>query len=225
MRYCFFILLIILWCGCRGGCKFPAPYKPNDPPHATFEFEFDGRVEKLEDAFYSANLQYVEVDYNNEWQHLPTFRFTISRPDTTVTYVASLADCQSIYYLVKWNDDWKCNSSSVLVNEYFSNIDSLPPAAARRLFSQTVIRPLKEIMDTMKVEYHWVIEKSPDSTIVKILDHNNSLRKSHFFSMDSIGNSIAEKEMHSYVRDSIIHYKYNQQQRYVYLERRHASLR
>ena len=72
-------------------------------------------------------------------------------------------------------------------------------------------------------EYHWKIEKTKDTTYVKILNQMNLLRKLYIYSLDTIGNSIAEKEMFNYLGDSTIHYKKCQSQRFVYLESKEVT--
>ena len=51
-----FILIITLF-----GCDFKVPQIVNDPPSSEFSFGFKGRLEKLEDAFYSSNFNYKEL--------------------------------------------------------------------------------------------------------------------------------------------------------------------
>jgi hypothetical protein len=100
LRLLLLLLLISLF-----GCDFKVPQIVNDPPSSEFSFGFKGRLEKLEDAFYSSNLNYKEFNYSAHLQKDPEYEFTIRRSDTTVSYILTLQDCQSIYYLVKWNDN------------------------------------------------------------------------------------------------------------------------
>jgi len=200
------------------GCDFKVPQIANDPPRSEFSFGFKGRLEKLEDAFYSSNFRYKEFSYSTNLQKDPEYEFEISRSDTTLNYVITLQDCQSIYYLVKWNDDWKCDSSYIHIDKYTSNKDSIPESVAKAIFNEQIIIPLKQRFDSMPSDYHWKIEETKDTTYVRILNQNNSLRKLYIYSLDTIGNSMAEKEIFNYLGDSTIHYRKSQSQRFVYLE-------
>lgn len=200
------------------GCDFKMPQIANDPPSSAFSFGFKGRLEKLEDAFYSSNFDYTEFNYLTNWQKDPEYGFTLTRSDTILNYVITLQDCQSIYYLVKWNDNWNCDSSYIHIDKYSSNKDSIPENVIKSIFNEDIIKPLNRKFNTMVNEYHWTIEKTKDTTYVKILNQKNSLRKLYIYSFDTIGNSFAEKEMFNYLGDSTIHYKKSQSQRFMYLE-------
>ena len=205
------------------GCDFKVPQIVNDPPSSEFSFGFKGRLEKLEDAFYSSNLDYNEFNYSTNLQKDPEYEFTLTRSDTILSYVITLQDCQSIYYLVQWNDNWNCDSSYIHIDKYSSNKDSIPESIAKSIFAEDIIKPLNRKFSTIVNEYHWTIEKTKDTTYVKILNQNNSLRKLYLYSLDTIGNSIAEKEMFNYLGDSTIHYKKSQSQRFVYLESKEVT--
>jgi len=200
------------------GCDFKVPQIVNDPPRSEFSFGFKGRLEKLEDAFYSSNFSYKEFSYSTNLQKDPEYEFEITRSDTTLNYLITLQDCQSIYYLVKWNDNWNCDSSYIHIHKYLSNKDSIPESVAKSIFNEEIITPLKHRFNSILNDYHWKIEKAKDTTYVKILNQNNSLRKLFIYSLDTIGNSIAEKEIFNYLGDSTIHYRKSQSQRFVYLE-------
>ena len=211
------LLILILTTGIFG-CDFTLPQIVNDPPRSEFSFGFKGRLEKLEDAFYASNFNYKEFNYSSSWQKDPEYGFTITRSDTILDYIITLQDCQSIYYLVKWNDNWNCDSSYIHIDEYSSNIDSIPESIAKAIFNEEIIKPLKQKFASIPNEYHWKIEKTKDTTYVRILNQNNSVRKLYVYSLDTIGNSIAEKEIFNYLGDSTIHYKKSQEQRFMYLE-------
>jgi len=200
------------------GCDFKVPQIVNDPPSSEFSFGFKGRLEKLEDAFYSSNLKYKEFNYSTNWQKDPEYGFTIIRSDTTINYIITLQDCQSIYYLVKWNDNWNCDSSYIHIDNYSSNLDTISEESAKSIFKEEIIIPLRQRFNTLPNNYHWQVEKSNDTTYVKILNQENFLRKLYIYSLDTIGNSIAEKEVFNYLGDSTIHYKKSQSQRFMYLE-------
>ncbi len=205
------------------GCDFKAPQLVNDPPSSKFSFGFKGRLEKLEDAFYTSKFSFQEFDYATKWQREPAYGFTLNRADTILNYVVTLQDCQSMYYLVKWSDDWKCDSSYIHIDQYSSNKDSISESRAKTVFLEEIIQPLNRNFSSLTNEYHWVVEKTKDTTYVRILDQDNSLRKLHVFSMDTIGNSIAEKEIFNYLCDSTIHYKYSQSQRFMYLQSKQVT--
>jgi hypothetical protein len=190
----------------------------NDPPSSEFSFGFKGRLEKLEDAFYSSNLNYKEFNYSAHLQKDPEYEFTIRRSDTTVSYILTLQDCQSIYYLVKWNDNWNCDSSYIHIDQYSSNLDTISEDNAKSIFNEEIVIPLRQRFNSLKNDYHWEVEKFNDTTYVKILNQENSLRKLYIYSLDSIGNSIAEKEVFNYLGDLTIHYKKSQSQGFMYLE-------
>ena len=200
------------------GCDFKVPQIANDPPHSEFSFGFKGRLEKLEDAFYSSKFNYKEFDYSSNLQKDPEYEFEIIRSDTILNYVMTLQDCQSFYYLVKFNDNWNCDSSYIHIDKYSSNKDSIPESIAKSIFNEEVIKPLKQRFNSIPNDYHWNIEKTKDTTYVRILNQDNSLRKLYLYSLDTIGNSIAEKEIFNYLGDSTIHYRKSQSQRFVYLE-------
>lgn len=193
-------------------------YLPNDPPKNKFGFGFKGRLERLEEAFYSSKLNYVERDFSQYLQISPEYEFVIIHSDTTINYVVTLSDCQSIYSLVKWNDNWKCDSSFIIVRNFSSNIDSLPDAEAEKIFKNEIIVPLSKQLDSVKNNYRWVIEKKQDTVFVKIVNQNDSLRKLYIYSFDSVGNDIAEKEIINYLGDSTIIYYNSPQQRYIYIK-------
>ena len=202
-------ILLILLVGC---------YVPNDPPTSEFSFEFKGRVEKLEDAFFNSNLNYNDIP-SNGFQRLPEYSFEINRRDTVIEYKVTLSDCQSIYSLVKWNDDWKCESSYVQIWDFTHNLDTLPIKKAKEIFKNEIISKLKPVFNNLTDEYRWEIKRfNEDSVFVDILNQNNELRKRHYYSMDTIGNSIANKKILSFVGDSVIIYKKNASQRYMYFE-------
>lgn len=211
-------LLFLLLITSTFGCDLKIPQIVNDPPSSEFSFGFKGRLEKLEDAFYTSKFNYKEFDYSTNWQKDPEYGFTLTRSDTILNYVITLQDCQSIYYLVKWNDNWKCDSSYIHIDKYSSNKDSISESIAKSIFNEEIIKPLNRKFNSMHNEYHWTIEKTKDTTYVKILNQNNSLRKLYIYSFDNIGNSIAEKEMFNYLGDSTIYYKKSQSQRFIYLE-------
>lgn len=191
---------------------------PNDIPNSEFSFEFTGRVEKLEDAFFNADLNYEDIP-SNGFQKRPEYAFNIKRNDTIIDYKAALSDCQSIYSLAKWNDDWNCESSYVQVWNFKHNLDSLSVYKAKEIFNDEVITKLKPIFESLTDEYKWEIRRfNEDSVYVDILNQNNELRKRHYYSMDTIGNSIANKKIVSFVGDSVIIYKKNASQRYMYFE-------
>ena len=203
-----YILLILL-----NGC-----YVPNDGPKSEFSFGFDGRVERLEDAFFSSKLNYKENDLK-DWQMVQEYLFEIKRNDTIIDYKVTLGDCQSIFSLVKWNDDWKCDSSYVVVREFKHNLDSLPIKKAKEIFDVAVINKIRPNYNNLTSMYRWEVKRiKEDSVIVDILNQNNKLRKRHFFSMDTIGNSIKNKKIVSFVGDSVIIYTKMESQRFMYLE-------
>ncbi len=208
-----FLMIFLIW-----GCDFKIPQIVNDPPRSKFSFGFKGRLEKLEDAFYSSNLKYREFNYSTNWQKDPEYGFTIVRSDTVIDYIITLQDCQSIYYLVKWNDNWKCDSSYIHIDKYSSNLDFISKDKAKSIFNEEIIVPLRQKFGSLANDYHWKIEKLNDTTYVKILNQNDSLRKLFIYSLDTIGNSIAEKEIHNFLGDSIIYYKKSQSQMFMYLE-------
>jgi hypothetical protein len=202
--------------GCKG--KIPIPYIPNNPPKSVFSFEFEGRLEKLEDAFYSLKLNYKERSFSGFLQKTPEYEFQLKRNDTVINYVVTLEDCQSIYYLVHWNDDWKCDSSNIHILHYSATVDSIPERIAQSFFKEEVIDKVSQRMRTVLNEYHWKIEKNADTTFVYILNQNNSLRKTYIYSLDSIGHSVAEKKIISYLGDSTIIYQNDPDQRFMYLK-------
>jgi hypothetical protein len=210
-----YLIICLLFTGCKG--KFSIQI-PNDPPRSKFSFEFTGRLEKLEDAFYSAKLNYRERPLPGLSQNTPEYEFQIKRNDTVINYVVTLEDCQSIYYLVKWNDDWKCNASNIHILDYSTNVtDSLPMEVIRSFFKQEVIDRVSERFRTISNEYHWKIDKRADTTFVYILDQNKSLRKTYVYALDTIGHSIAAMKIINYLGDSTIIYKTDPGQGYVYL--------
>lgn len=215
--------LFLLLIASISGCDFKAPQLANDPPSSKFSFGFKGRLEKLEDAFYTSKFNYKELDYSTKWQKEPAYSFTVNRADTILNYVVTLQDCQSMYYLVKWSDDWKCDSSYIHIDRYSSNKDSISEGTAKAIFQEEIIQPLNRNFSSLTTEYHWIVEKKKDTSYVRILGQDNSLRKLHVFSMDTIGNSIAEKEIFNYLGDSTIHYRYSQSQRFMYLESKQVT--
>lgn len=202
-------LFLILFAGC---------YLPNDPPKNEFAFGFHGRLERLEDVFYSANLNYRERNFSQHLQSSPEYEFVIIRSDTTINYVVTLSDCQSIYSLVKWNDNWNCDSSFIIVKKFSSNIDSLPTFEAETIFKNEIVAPLTDRLDSVINNYRWTIEKKQDTVLVKILNQKDSLRKLYIYSFDSVGNDIAEKQIINYLGDSTIIYQKSPEQMYVYLK-------
>ena len=114
----------------------------------------------------------------------------------------TLEDCQSIYYLVKFNNDWKCDSSYVHIDKFSSNVDSLPRSTAKSILKSEVIDRLTDKFNVMTNSYRCIIEKKQDTVLVKILNQKDSLRKLYVYSFDSVGNSIAEKEIINYLGDS-----------------------
>jgi len=203
------LLFLLLFDGC---------YLPNDPPKNEFAFGFQGRLERLEDAFYSSNLNYTERDFSQHLQISPEYEFVIIRSDTTIKYVVTFSDCQSIYSLVKWNDNRNCDSSFIIVREFSSNIDSLPTSTAETIFKKEIVTPLSSRLDSVTNNYRWIIEKKPNTILVKILNPKDSLRKLYIYSFDSLGNDITEKQIINYLGDSIIIYQKSPEQRYVYLK-------
>jgi hypothetical protein len=211
-------LLLLLLIISTFGCDFKGLRIANDPPSSEFSFGFKGRLEKLEDAFYISKFDYKEFDYSTNWQKDPEYGFLLTRSDTILNYVITLQDCQSIFYLVEWNDNWNCDSSYIHIDKYSSNIDSIPESIAKSIFYDEIIKPLTQKFSSMTNDYHWKIEKTKDTTYVKILNQNNLLRKLYIYSLDTIGNKISEKEMFNYLGDSTIHYKKSQSQQFMYLE-------
>ncbi len=136
------LLLTLIFITTIFGCDLKGPQIANDPSRPEFSFGFKGRLEKLEDAFYASNFKYKEFNYSTNWQKDPEYGFTISRSDTILNYIIALQDCQSIYYLVKWNDDWHCDSSYIHIAKYSSNIDTIPESIAKSIFYEGVIKPL-----------------------------------------------------------------------------------
>ena len=146
------------------GCDFNIQIA-NDPPSAEFSFGFKGRLEKLEDAFYSTGFDYKEFNYLTNMQKDPEYEFAITRSDTILNYVIILQDCQSIFYLVEWNDNWKCDSSYIHIDKYSSNIDAIPQSIAKAIFYEEIIEPLIQKFNSMPNDYYWKIEKTKDTTI------------------------------------------------------------
>lgn len=203
-----YILLILL-----SGC-----YVPNDPPTSDFSFEFNGRVEKLEDAFFSADLDYKENSFKS-LQKAPEYLFKIIRNDTLIDYTVTLSDCQSIFSLVKWNEDWKCNSSYVRIWNFKHNLDTLSTNYAKKIFDEEIINKIRPIFNNLTIEYRWEINRiKEDSIVVNILNQNNELRKRYYYSMDTIGNSIANKKIVSFIGDSVVIYTKMESQRFMYIE-------
>jgi hypothetical protein len=205
------------------GCKIPAFQMANEPRRAAFTFGFPGRLENLEDAFFAAKLQYAELDFKEHWQRKPQYEFTVTRGDTILRYIISMEDCQSFYYLVQYNTNWNCDSGYLNVDRYTANIPTMPPVRARSIFEEEVIRLLKMHFYPVKSEYHWKIEKVQDTTYVKVVDHLHDLRKMYIYSMDTVMNHLAEKEIYNYLGDSIIHYRRLESQRYVYIESKEVT--
>ena len=208
-------LKILLLSIAISGCKL---YVPNNSPKSKFGFAFQGRLERLEDAFYSLNLAYRERDFETYLQISPEFEFEIVRSDTTINYVVTLGDCQSIYSLVMWNDNWNCDSSHIIIKTFSSNIDSLPTTEAKSIFEKEIIVPLTNRLNSVTNDYRWTVEKKQDTVFVKILSRKDSLRKLYIYSFDSIVNDIAEKEVINYLGDSTIIYYKSPEQRFVYLK-------
>ncbi|WP_299126238.1 hypothetical protein [uncultured Winogradskyella sp.] len=193
-------------------------YVPNDIPNSEFSFEFNGRVEKLEDAFFNSNLNYKDIP-SNGFQKRPEYKFHIKRNDSIIDYNVALSDCQSIYSLVKWNDDWNCKSSYLQVWNFTHNLDSLSIKKAREIFNDEVITKLKPIFKSLTNVYRWEVKRfSEDSVYVDILNQKGELRKRHYYSMDTIENSIVNKKIVSFVGDSVTIYRKNASQRYMYFE-------
>jgi hypothetical protein len=203
------LLLILITTGC---------YIPNDPPKSEFSFGFPGRVERLEDAFYSSALNYKERDFNQYSQKTPEYEFVVTRSDTTINYVVTIQDCQSIYYLVQFNDNWTCDSSFIHVDKFSSNIGSLSLPDAKSIFKTEIIDRLTGKFNAIGNRYYWAIEKKQDTVFVKILDQKNSLRKLYVYSFDSVSNAMAQKQFISYMGDSTMIYQNDPGQRYVYLK-------
>lgn len=197
---------------------FVGCYLPNDPPKSEFSFGFPGRLERLEDAFYSSTLTYRERDFNQHLQSTPEYEFIIVGSDTTINYIVTLVDCQSISSLVKWSDNWNCDSSYIIIKKFSSNIDSLPNSEAKSIFKKEIIDHLTDKFNSVTNNYRWTIEKKQDTVLVKILNQNDSLRKLYIYSFDSVGNDIAQKEIINYLSDSTIIYQNSPEQRYVYLK-------
>ena len=203
-----YILLLFL-----SGC-----YVPNDGLKSEFSYRFDGRVEKLEDAFFSTKLNYKENDLK-DWQMVQEYLFEIKKPDTIIDYKVTLGDCQSIFSLVKWNDDWKCDSSYVVVREFKHNLDTLSTKKAKEIFDIEVINKIRSNFNNLISEYRWEVKRiKENSVIVNILNQDNKLRKRYFYSIDTIGNSIANKKIISFIGDSVIIYTKMESQRFMYLE-------
>lgn len=216
MRKLKLILLILILSSFA--CKFSIPQIVNDPPKAQFSFGFKGRLEKLEDAFYQSNLKFTEFDYVSKLQTVPVYGLTLINGDTSLRYEFILQDCQSMHYLITLNDNWHCDSSYVHVEKYETNIDSLPERIAKLIFYEKVIRPLLNDFSKIPNDYHWEIKNENDTTYVQVLNQAKKLRKLYVYSFDSIGNSLAQKEIINYLGDSTIYYKKSPGQRYVYLE-------
>ncbi len=195
-------------------------YLPNDPPKSEFAFAFPGRLERLEDAFYASKFDYKERDFLQHLQQSPEYEFTIVRADTVINYVLRLGDCQSIYSLVKWNENLPCDSSNIIIRKFSSNIDSLPASVAEAVFKQEIIDPMIEKFNAIKNTYRLVMEKKNDTVLVKILNQEDSLRKLYIYSFDPVGDDIAEKQIINYLGDSTIIYHKSPEQRYVYLKRK-----
>ena len=200
------------------GCDIKVPQIVNDTPSSKFSFGFKGRLEKLEDAFYSLNLKYKELSYSANLQKEPEYEITIIRSDTALKYIITLQDCQSIYYLVNWKDNWNCDSSYIHIDEYSSNLDTISEETVKAIFNTEIIIPIRHKFNTMVNDYRWEVEKSNDTTYVKILNQENILRKLYIYSLDSTGNSLAEKEVFNFLGDSTIHYKKSPSQRFMHLE-------
>lgn len=205
------IFLSLLFIGC---------YVPNDPSsRLEFSFGFKGRLEKLEDAFFNTNLEYKEFRFDRKNQSRPEYLFTINKNDTVVDYTISLFDCQSIFSLVKWNNDYKCDSSYVSILDYKHNLDTLPMSKAKKIFNDSIITSVRINHEKITDSYHWNIKRfGEDSVIVDILNQNKILRKRYFFSLDTIGNSIEEKEIVNHIGDTVIIYKNKEKQRFMYIE-------
>ena len=208
------LFLILFVSGC---CYFPM-YVPNNPPSSEYSFGFHGRVERLEDAFFSSGLSYKERDFNEHSQRTPEYEFVIIRSDTTIKYVVTLEDCQSIYYLVKFDANWNCDSSHIHIDKFSSNIASLTLSHAASVFKTEVVDRLTARFDSIKNDYRWAIEKKQDTVLVKVLNQKDYLRKLYIYALDSISNSVEEKEIISYMGDSTIIYQNDPKQRYVYLK-------
>lgn len=119
---------------------------------------------------------------------------------------------------MKWNDNWNCDSSYIHIDKYSSNTDSISKSIAKSIFNEEIIKPLNQKFTSLANEYYWIIEKTKDTTYVKILNQKKALRKLYVYSIDTIGNSLEEKEIFNYLGDSTIHYKKSQSERFMYLE-------
>lgn len=85
------------------------------------------------------------------------------------------------------------------------------------IFKGEVVDKVWQRFQIISNDYHWEINRGRDSTIVNIFNQNELLRKTYIYSFDTVGNSIAEKKIISYMGDSTIIYENDPKQRYVYL--------
>ncbi|TYA84241.1 hypothetical protein [Seonamhaeicola marinus] len=204
---CYILLIFMIGC-----------YVPNDEPGSKFSFGFSGRVEKLEDAFFNMELNYTENNLK-DLQAFQEYLFKIQKHDTIIDYEVTLNDCQSIHALVKWNANWNCDSSYVVVREFKHNLDTLSIKKAKEIFNTAIIHKIRQTHSSVSSEYTWNIKRiRKDSVIVDVLNQENKLRKRHFFSFDPIGKSIENKKTVSFIGDSAIIYTKMASQRFMYLE-------
>jgi hypothetical protein len=201
----FFLILLY-------GCHLP---NSADPPE--FRFTFNGRLEKLEDAFYALHFNYEETDFSHHLLRKPEYELTITRGDTIIAYLMRLVDCESMYYLVNFSGKPSCDTSYIDVEHFFSNIDSLPASVAQSIFKNEVIDKITEKHSAIKNRYQLNIERYADSVIVKVVNQNNILRKKYFYTFDTVENKFEERTIINYLVDSTIIYQKSKEQYYIYI--------
>lgn len=208
-------LLLLFLIGCI--------YLPNEKPKPEFSFEFETKLENLEDALHSSDLDYEEVDYTGIGNSIPSYFIDLVHHDTSIRFEFRLNGYQTPRYLFNTKCSADSNRSSLTIWEINQDQNQLSIVDLERIFQERVHTKLLGLVESQTTTYQCSIrEISSDTTLLEIINNQGLVRKRYFYVEESNGYPYL-REYVGYYPNSVEKYIFNEEQRYAYIKNKETT--